>query len=77
MNLHRDTDEKDLSEDRGGDRKWRFHIGKRERGREKKRKNKELSNRSLKTEGRQTVENLKRNLLKERGEESKRTRAEI
>ena len=77
MNLHRDTDEKDLSEDRGGDRNWRFHIGKRERGREEKRKNKELSNRSLKTEGRQTVENLKRNLLKERGEESKRTRAEI
>ncbi|WP_293726035.1 hypothetical protein, partial [Thiolapillus sp.] len=77
LNLHRDTDEKDLSEDRGGDRKWRFHIGKRERGREEKRKNGELSNRSLKTEGRQTVENLKRNLLKERGEESKRTRAEI
>ena len=77
MNLHRDTDEKDLSEDRGGDRKWRFHIGKRERGREEKRKNGELSSRSLKTEGRQTVENLKRNLLKERGEESKRTRAEI
>ena len=77
MNLHRDTDEKDLSEDRGGDRKWRFHIGKREREREEKRKNGELSNRSLKTEGRQTVENLKRNLLKERGEESKRTRAEI
>ena len=77
MNLHRDTDEKDLSEDRGGDRKWRFHIGKRERGREEKRKNGELSNRSLKTEGRQTVENLKRNLLKKRGEESKRTRAEI
>ncbi len=45
MNLHRDTDEKDLSEDRGGDRKWRFHIGKRERGREEKRKNGELSNR--------------------------------
>ena len=77
MNLHRDTDEKDFSEDRGGDRKWRFHIGKRERGREEKRKNKELSNRSLKTEERQTVENLKRNLLKERGEERKRTRAEI
>ena len=37
MNLHRDTDEKDLSEDRVGDRKWRFHIGKREgkRGKEK------------------------------------------
>ena len=45
MNLHKDTDEKDLSEDRVGDRKWRFHIGKRERGREEKRKNGELSNR--------------------------------
>ena len=53
------------------------HRKERERGREEKRKNGELSNRSLKTEGRQTVENLKRNLLKERGEESKRTRAEI
>ena len=77
MNLHRDTDEKDLSEDRGGDKKWRFHRGKRERGREEQRQNGQLSNRSLKTEGRQTVENLKRNLLKERGEERKRTKAEI
>ena len=51
MNLHRDTDEKDLSEDRGGDRKWRFRIGKRERGREEKSKSKDLSKRSLKTDG--------------------------
>ena len=43
MNLHRDTDEKDLSEDRGGDRKWRFHIGKRERGEERKRERMENS----------------------------------
>ena len=43
MNLHRDTDEKDLSEDRVGDRKWRFHIGKRERGREEKSKSRYLS----------------------------------
>ena len=47
------------------------HRKERERGREEKRKNGELSNRSLKTEGRQTVENLKRNLLKDRGEEQR------
>ena len=35
-NLHRDTDEKDLTEDRWDNRKWRFHIGKREREREEK-----------------------------------------
>ncbi len=45
--------EQQVSEDRWGDRKWRTYIGmsrKRERGREKKRKSTDLSNRSLKTD---------------------------
>ena len=43
--------EQQVSEDRWGDRKWRTYIGisKRERGREKKGKSTDLSNRSLKT----------------------------
>ena len=43
--------EQQVSEDRWGDRKWRTYIGisKRERGREKKGKSRDLSNRSLKT----------------------------
>ena len=45
--------EQQVSEDRWGDRKWRTYIGmsrKRERGREKKGKSTDLSNRSLKTD---------------------------
>ena len=45
--------EQQVSEDRWGDRKWRTYIGmsrKRERGREKKGKTTDLSNRSLKTD---------------------------
>ncbi|WP_419585333.1 hypothetical protein [Thiolapillus sp.] len=44
--------EQQVSEDRWADRKWRTYIGmsrKRERGREKKGKSTDLSNRSLKT----------------------------
>ena len=46
--------EQQVSEDRLGDRKWRTYIGmsrKRERGREKKRKSRDLSNSFLKTNG--------------------------
>ena len=39
---------------------------KRERGREEESKNRDLSNRSLKKQGRQAAENLHRDLLKER-----------
>ena len=45
---------KDISEDRGRQRAENLHIGisrKKERGREKKRKSRDLSNRSLKTDG--------------------------
>ena len=47
--------EQQVSEDRWGDRKWRTYIGmsrkrERERGREKKGKSRDLSNRSLKTD---------------------------
>ena len=67
-NLHRDRCQKNISEDRWGDREWRSYISeerqgdrgrrsyigisqKRERGREEKRKSRDLSNRSLKTDG--------------------------
>ena len=46
--------EKQVSEDRRGDRQWRTYIEisqKRERGREVKSKSRDLSNRSLKTDG--------------------------
>ena len=48
-NLHRDKYQKDISEDRWGDREHRSYIGisrKRERGEESR----DLSNRSLKTD---------------------------
>ena len=48
-NLHRDKYQKDISEDRCGDREHRSYIGisrKRERGEESR----DLSNRSLKTD---------------------------
>ena len=73
-NLHRDRYQKDISEERRGDREWRSYIGispKRERGRKEKRKSRDLSNRSLRQTGRQRVENLHRDLLKE-GERGKR-----
>ena len=53
-NLHRDRYQKDMSEDRRGDREQKSYIGispKRERGRKEKRKSRDLSNRSLKTDG--------------------------
>ena len=53
-NLHRDRYQKDMSEDRRGDREQKSYIGispKRERGREEKSKSRGLSNRSLKTDG--------------------------
>ena len=46
--------EQQVSEDRRGDRERRTYIGissKRERGREEKSKSRDLSNRSLKTDG--------------------------
>ena len=52
--LHRDRHQKDISNERWGDREWRSYIGispKRERGRKEKSKSKDLSNRSLKTDG--------------------------
>ena len=67
-NLLRDRYEKDISEDRWGER-GRFYIGisrKRQRGREENSKSRDLGNRSLKTDGGQTVENLHRHLSKER-----------
>ena len=45
-NLHRDSYQKDISEDRWGDREQRSYIvisGKRERGREEKSKSRDLS----------------------------------
>ena len=52
-NLHRDRYQKDMSEDRRGDREQKSYIGispKKERGRKHKRKGRDLRNRSLKTE---------------------------
>ena len=49
-----------------------------ERGREEKSKSTDLSNRSLKIDGRQRTEHLHRDLLKDReGLERKRARSEI
>ena len=53
-NLHRDKYQKDISEDRWGDREWRTYIGipsKQERGREEQSESRDLSNKSLKTDG--------------------------
>ena len=53
-NLHRDKYQKDISEDRWGDREQRTYKGlsrKRESGREEKSKSRDLSVRSLKTDG--------------------------
>ena len=53
-NLHRDRYQKDISEDRQGDREWKFYKGisqKREQGREEKSRSRDLNNRSLKTDG--------------------------
>ena len=55
-NLHRDRYQKDISEDRWGDREQRSYIGisqerERERGREEKSKSRNLNNTSLKTDG--------------------------
>ncbi|WP_293716255.1 hypothetical protein, partial [Thiolapillus sp.] len=49
-----ESSEQQVSEDRWGDRERRTYIGislKRERGREEKSKSRDLSNRSLKTDG--------------------------
>ena len=54
-NLCTDKYQKDISEDRWGDKDWRTYIGisgKRERGKEGESKKRDLSNRSLKTDGR-------------------------
>ena len=53
-NLHRGRYQKDISEDRQGDREWKSYKGisqKREQGREEKSRSRDLSNRSLKTDG--------------------------
>ena len=80
-NIQRDRYQKDISEDRWGDRVWRSYIGmsqKRKMGRQKKRKSRDLSNRSLKLDGEtESREPMKGSLQRERWEERKRARAQI
>ena len=81
--LHRDRHQKDISNERWGDREWRSYISeerqgdrgrrsyigisqKRERGREEKRKSRDLSDRSLKTDWETESRDLHRDLWKER-----------
>ena len=70
-NLHRDTYQKDISEGRRGNRKWRSYIGiSPKRGEESKRESRHPSNRSLKTDG-ETVENLHWDRKRGRGRDEK------
>ena len=69
-----------VSEDRWGDREWRTYTElsqKRERGREEKRDSRDLSNRSLKTDGKEEGGELQKGLQSTEDRERKKASRDL